>query len=97
MIPSMERDQTWVAMVTVAERMTATSCAGTSLAVAAVRRRNLLSVIEGLHVGDNWTDVYEPVRKRRYFSGAWTELQPVNVAASSIGAFLRERPDLSSE
>jgi len=89
-----ERDQTWAAMINVAERMTARYCKDDTLEVVAVRRpRGLMTVVEGLAVGDNWTDVFEPVRERRRFSGRWTELQPVKDAAASISVFLRERPD----
>jgi hypothetical protein len=52
-------------------------------------------VIEGLWVGDNWTDVFEPIRKHRPFSRVWTEVQSVHGAASNIGQFVRERPDLA--
>lgn len=54
----------------------------------------MLSVTEGLEVADNWTEVFEPVRKRRRFTSRWTTLQPVQEAAAQIGTFLRERPDL---
>jgi hypothetical protein len=92
----MERDQTWAAMFTVAERMTAEHCAGDTLKIYAVTRRpNPVTVVQGLLVADNWTDVFEPVRKRRVFGKRWTEVQPVDVAAANVGAFLRERPDQS--
>lgn len=65
------------------------------LEVRASRRRSLLgwSVEEGIEVVDNWTDVFEPVRRRRFFGSRWQEVQPVQEAASKIGWFLRERPD----
>jgi hypothetical protein len=90
-----ERDQTWAAMYTVAERMTDKYGDESGLTVHAVRRRTLWSVVEGLWVGDNWTDVFEPVRARRRFGHVWTEVQPVAAAAASIGDFIRERPDLA--
>ena len=91
---NVERDQTWAAMYEVAKRMTAKYGDESGLTVHAVRRRTLLRVVEGLWVGDNGTDVFEPVRTRRPFSHAWTELQPVKAAAARIGDFIRLRPDL---
>ena len=88
-----ERDQAWSAMYTAAERLTARYCEGDTLSVAAYQQRNLTKVIQGLRVSDKWTDGKEAVRERRYFSNKWIELQPVQEAASKIGAFLRERPD----
>ena len=80
-------------MYTAAERLTARYCEGGTLRVTAYQQRNLTKVVQGLAVWDKWTDGTEPVRERRYFSNKWTELQPVQEAASKIGAFLRERPD----
>ena len=59
------------------------------------RRRSLRSwsVTEGLLVSDKWTDVFDPVRKRRIFSSHWAGVEPVQEAASRLGTFLRERPD----
>jgi hypothetical protein len=88
-----ERDQTWAAIVTVAERLSSRYCEGDTLQVLAVRRRGLFKVTEGLVAADDYTDVFEPVRERRVFSSDWTDLQPVKKAAGEIGAFLRERPD----
>jgi hypothetical protein len=93
----MERDQTWAAMYNVAERLTARYCEADTLRVFARRYRRLTVVVEGLLVWDKWTDVFEPVRKRRIFSNRWTEIQPVNEAASKIGAFLQERPDQAEQ
>jgi hypothetical protein len=83
-------------MYNVAERLRSQYCEGTTLTVQAVRQRKPLSLVEGLWVGDNWTDVFEPVRKRRPFSHVWTEVQSVQGAASNIGQFVRERPDLAN-
>lgn len=82
-------------MVTVAERLTRRYCQGETLSVEAVRRRLIFRVIEGLQVADNWTDVFEPVRSRRWFSSRWREVQSVQDAAAQVGAFLRERPELA--
>lgn len=89
----MGRDQTWASMYNVAERLTARYCEADTLRVYAQRYRHMTFVVEGLLVWDKWTDVFEPVRKRRVFTNKWTELQPVNEAASKLAAFLRERPD----
>jgi hypothetical protein len=88
-----ERDLDWAAMHTAAECLTARYCGGDTLVVAAYRRRHLTVVIEGLTVWDKWTDVREPVRQRRVFGRRWTELQPVQEAASKISSYIRERPD----
>jgi len=86
-----DRDLVWDALDTTAERL-AKLTTGT-LVVRAFRSRPLsLRVTEGLEVADNWTDLKEPVRWR--WSREWHELQPVQTAASKVGAFLRERPDL---
>jgi hypothetical protein len=92
-----ERDQTWAAMVNVAERMSSRYCKTDTLKVYATRRRRLLTVIEGLAAADCWTDVFEPVRERRVFLRRWTELQTVKEAAANIGGFLRERPDQAAQ
>ena len=92
----MSRDLPWDAMVTVAERLEPLT-EGTTLTVRARRRHSLLWVTEGLEVVDNWTDVFEPVRRRWWWVPrrvvGWTEIQPVAEAASHVGSFLRERPD----
>ena len=80
-------------MYTAAERLTARYCEGATLRVSAYQRRYLTKVVQGLEVWDKWTDGVEPVRERRYFSNKWTELQPIQEAASKIATFLRERPD----
>jgi hypothetical protein len=80
-------------MYTVAERLTSRLPEEETLRVAAYQRRNLATVVQGLQVWDKWTDYIEPVRKRRYFSKRWSDIQPVQEAASKVAAFLRERPD----
>jgi len=64
----MERNQTWAAMYNVAERLTARYCEAGTLRVFARRHRHLTVLVEGLLVWDKWTDVFEPVGKRRVFS-----------------------------
>jgi hypothetical protein len=93
MILVVARDQTWAAMYTVAERLTGGIAQGETLRVAASQRRNLAGVMQGSEVWDKWTDYSEPVRKRRYFSKHWSDIQTVQDAASKVAAFLRERPD----
>ena len=67
-----------------------------SLVAKAKRRRSVLSWTrtDGLQSLDNWTDVFEPVRQRRLFGRRWAEIQSAQEAASKIGTFMRERPDL---
>ncbi len=91
------RDLVWDAAWSVAERLNRRSSA-VGLEVSACRRRSWrrLQVVEGLWCGDNWTDVFEPFRVRRMFTSRWRDLQSVPSAASNIGTFLRERPDLAS-
>jgi len=68
---------------------------GADLKVQACRKREwLITVVDGLWVGNEWTDVFEPVRRRSIFGDQWIELQPVGVAAAKIGDFLKRRPDL---
>ena len=84
-------------MVTVAEHMNA-RYAESGLAVRALRKRSLPQwrvAIEGIGVGDKGTNVFEPVRWRRFLSGSWREVQTVASASAEIGSFIRERPDLS--
>lgn len=86
----------WDAMCEVAARLDQRA-QDQNLTVVAKRRWSLLFITEGLWVGDNWTDVFEPVRRRPHFVfGLWRELQTVHEASSAIGTFLRERPDLRS-
>ena len=91
----MTRDLAWAAIYDVATRLNERAESAT-LQVRAARRRSVLqwTVEEGIEVVDNWTDVFEPVRRRRLFGRDWQEVQPVQQAASSVGAFLRDRPDL---
>jgi hypothetical protein len=93
----MARDLTWVAIFTVAERMTERY--DTALTIRAARRRSLLgwNVTDGLEVVDNWTRVFEPVRTRSLLGRTWNEVQPVQEAASKVGTFIRDRPDLAGK
>jgi hypothetical protein len=93
------RDLTWDAIVTVAGRLSRESAESglgrEALVVRGVRRRSPGWVVEGLGASNNWTHgVYEPVRRRRWLSRRWSDLQPVPEAARKIGAFMRERPDI---
>lgn len=87
------RDLTWDAMVTVAERLKPLTD-GSTLTVRAGRQYSLLKwrVTEGLEVFDNWTDVFEPVRRRALWSplpgDRWKDIRPVQEAASHVGQFL---------
>ena len=92
----MERDLVWEALVAAAEGLEGKTT-GTTLAVSAVRRRTLRhwTVTEGLEVVDNWTDVFEPVRRRRFWSRHWADVRSVEDAACSVGRFLQDRPDLA--
>jgi len=89
------RDLVWDAISTVAARMMK-RYEGEGLEITAHRERSVTkwAVTEGLHAGDYWTDVFEPVRQRRLLGGRWQDVQPVQEAAAKIGAFLRARPDL---
>lgn len=86
----------WAAIYEVADRLNRRASDST-LIVQAARRRSFLqwTVTEGIEVVDNWTDVFEPVRRRRLMSSKWQEIQPVQQAASNVGSFLRDRPDLA--
>lgn len=78
-------------MVTTAERLSRLS--EDTVKVSAVRR-GLVRITEGLQAGDNWTYVpMEPVRWRWRFTQRWHEVQPIQAAASKVGAFMRARPD----
>lgn len=90
----MTRDLTWDALVEVAARLNERT---SDLEVQAARRRSLWrwEAIEGLEAVNYWTDVFEPVRRRRLLGERWHQLQPVTRAATEVGKFLRERPDLS--
>jgi len=90
----MGRDATWDAMVAAAEQLTR-EAGGLTSKVRAARRRSWgnMTVTEGLAIADNWTDAFEPVRRRSTFGGQWTAIQTVDEAAATVGRFLRERPD----
>ena len=90
----MGRDATWDAMVAAADQLTREAGGLTSKVLAARRRSWLnMTLTEGLAIADNWTDAFEPVRRRNLLGGPWTEIQSVGVAATTVGRFLRERPD----
>jgi hypothetical protein len=88
--------QAWGAIREVADRLNQ-GVIDSTLEVRAARRRSLLTwtVTEGIEVTDNWTDVFEPVRRRGLMSTKWQEVQPVEQAASKVDSFLRDRPDLT--
>jgi len=86
------RDLTWDALVAVAERLSERS--EDTVQVWAYRR-GFLRVTEGLDAGNKWVyGLAQPVRWRWRFSSHWHEVQPVQGAASKVGAFMRSRPDL---
>jgi hypothetical protein len=94
MILKMKRDAVWAEMSAAAQLLSDQYCKGDSLRVTANRRATgLLTVSEGLAVQDNWTDVFEPVRKRRIYRNLWNDVQTLEQAARHIEVFLRERPD----
>ena len=88
-------DATWQSIVAAAERLNRDRAAH-AMHVVAERQRSwtMLTVTEGLAVGDKWTDAFEPVRRRKMTGSAWTVVQPVEKAAATVERFLRERPDL---
>jgi hypothetical protein len=90
------RDLAWAAICEVADRLNR-RVSDSTLEVRAVRRRSSLqwTVTEGIEVVDNWTELFEPVRRRRLMPSTWEEIQPVQQAASNVGSFLRDRPDLA--
>jgi hypothetical protein len=89
-----ERDLTWDAMCEFADRINASGRAAELTVQADRQRRWLITVVEGLWVGDLWTDVFEPVRARTILSDHWSEQQSFEEAAAKIGDFLLRRPDL---
>lgn len=64
-------------------------------ALRPVRRLTRGGLAEGLQLRDNWTDIFEPVR-RRHLLGNWHELQTWDAALLAIERFLVERPDTRS-
>lgn len=52
-----------------------------------------LEVSQGIEVMDNWTEIFEPVRKRRFGSERWTDIQSPEKAAAKVRTFLLDRPD----
>ncbi len=59
--------------------------------VTALRRRylNRWTVREGLHLGNLWTDVFEDVRKRRFFGDNWHDVQSLASAEAHIREIIR--------
>jgi hypothetical protein len=98
----MERDLDWAAIVDVAERLNTRAQSDERpppkerLLVTAGRKRSLatFTVTEGIDFSNLWTDGFEPVRRRRFFARRWTEIQSVAHAASNVGKFITQRPDL---
>lgn len=68
--------------------------AGSGLTVSVERRRRGPFVVDGLKVDDLWTEVFEPVRRRLFWSRRWTVRQTVAEAESAVQRFLTDRPDL---
>jgi hypothetical protein len=66
------------------------------LTVEAERRLRGLYVVEGLAATNDWTDMFEPVRRRWLWSRRWHHLQSVDEAAACVEWFLKRRPDLDS-
>jgi hypothetical protein len=64
------------------------------LTVDAERRLRGLYVVEGLTATNNWTDFFEPIRRRWLWSRRWRHLQSVEEAAAHVERFLQRRPDL---
>jgi len=87
-----DRDETWAALVAAAEGIAAEATLG-DLDVVPVRRRQRGVEQDGLFTGNDWVDVFEPVRERKGRHGTWTQLRSVDQAKDSIFQFLRERPD----
>lgn len=90
-VPANEQDSTWAALVETASRLDA-RLEDNELEVLPLRRRTRHVERDGLFVGNDWIDVFEPVRERQR-GGNWTEVQTVDHAAEEIAAFLRERAD----
>ena len=68
-----------------------------SVDVAAHRRLRGVFVVEGLAVSDEWTDVFEPVRRRPLWSRTWRQVKDPEAAAEDVRWFLRHRPDQAGE
>lgn len=97
MILKMKSDAAWAKMSATAELLSDQYCKGDTLKVRANRRSTgLLTVAEGLAAQDNWTDVFELIRKRRVYRTHWTDVQTLEQAAEHLQVFLRERPDQAS-
>ena len=94
------RDLAWDTLVTTAERlsdeyMAAVFDRGGEFELQARRQRSLRRwrVTEGFWLwlidGCGESTVFEPVRSRPLLTGSWSEVKPIQRAASSIGARLR--------
>lgn len=94
---SADRDLVWDALVTTAERLN-TLANDADTVRASAYRHGFLRVTRGLEAGDLWAEgPHEPVQQRRIFSREWHEVQPIQAAASKIGAFLRDWYSSDSE
>ena len=83
----------WAQLVAAAARVRS-RCRDSDLTISAERRRRIGRTVEGLAAWDEGTNMWEPVRERRWFGGSWTQLQTVGEAEVGTEWFLRERPDL---
>ena len=83
-------ETTWESIEEAARRLTDEQ-AGNEFTVSALRRRylNRWTVREGLHLGNPWTDAFEDVRKRRFFSDDWRDVQSLESAEAHIREFIR--------
>ena len=83
-------EATWESIEEAARRLNDEQ-ADSEFAVMALRRRylNRWTVREGLHLGNPWTDVFEDVRKRRFFSGDWRDVQSLASAEARIRESIR--------
>jgi hypothetical protein len=90
---SVTRDA-WDALVEAASAL-ADAAANQGMRLRASRRWRVLelSYVEGLELTDRWTDIFEPVRRRRLWGTRWENVQSVDQAAALIAGFLRDRPD----
>lgn len=89
----MTEPTTWAELALAAEQLDQ-SGAMNPFEVEALRRRTLLSTVDGLWLGDMWTDVFEPVRRRFHLFGRWRQVQSIDEAEAGLEVFLRLRPDL---
>jgi hypothetical protein len=87
----MSRDETWAAMVVVADRLSTHYQNDRGLRVRTARRRQLskFTVWEGLLAVDSQAEAFESVRYRRMLSSEWTDTQSVSDAAEGLQVYLR--------